>query len=107
MSDVTTAADSGTAEPAIPVAPAPAGPAITGSSPVTAREAARSLTTWRHKQREQRTDDGGQRTEQQARDPSSKPAPAEAGGRSPSSDKESTDPRITSGEAGDAAPPTG
>ena len=54
MTDVTTAADTGAAEqPSIPVAPAPAEPAITGSGPVTAREAARSLTTWRHKQRQE------------------------------------------------------
>ncbi len=48
MTDVTTAADTGAAEqPSIPVAPAPAEPAI------DAREAARSLTTWRHKQRQE------------------------------------------------------
>ena len=90
MTDVTTAANTGAAEqPSIPVAPAPAEPAI------DAREAARSLATWRHKQRQEQT-----------------PASAGAGSQPPAGEERpaAAPPATESTPAeagGEAAPPTG
>jgi hypothetical protein len=88
MTDVTTAADTGAPEqPMISVAPAPAEPSI------DARTAARSLATWRHKQREQTTEAPAGEERQDPKD------------RATAATTESTAPATETGESAAETPP--